>query len=45
MLAETKLDCKVADLVEVFRATRMVFEELGKVCVAIKVGRNTVEVG
>ena len=45
VLAETKLDCKVADLVAVFRATRMVFEELGKVCVAIKVGRNTVEVG
>ena len=45
VLAETKLDCKVADLVAVFRATRMVFEELGKVCVAIKVGRNTVEFG
>ena len=45
VLAETKLDCKVVDLVAVCRATRMVCEGLGKVCVAIKVGRNTVEVG
>ena len=45
VLAETKLDCKVVDLVAVCRVTRMVCEGLGKVCVAIKVGRNTVEVG
>ena len=45
VLAETKLDCKVVDLVTVCRATRMVCEELEKVCVAKKVGRNTVEVG
>ena len=45
MLAETKLDCKVVDLVTVCRATRMVCEELEKVCVAKKVGRKTVEVG
>ena len=45
VLAETKLDCKVLDLATVCRATRMVCEGLEKVCVAIKVGRNTVEVG
>ena len=45
VLAETKLDCKVVDLVAVCRATRMVCEGLEKVCVAIKVGRNTVKVG
>lgn len=45
VLAETKLDCKVVDLVAVCRATRMVCEGLEKICVAIKVGRNTVEVG
>ena len=45
VLAETKLDCKIVDLVTVCRATRMVCEGLEKVCVAIKVGRNTVEVG
>ena len=45
VLAETKLDCKIVDLVTVCRATRMVYEGLEKVCVAIKVGRNTVEVG
>ena len=45
VLAETKLDCKVVDLVTVFRATRMVSEGLEKVSVAIKVGRNTVELG
>ena len=45
VLAETKLDCKVVDLVAVCRAKRMVCEGLEKICVAIKVGRNTVEVG
>ena len=44
VLAETKLDCKDVDLVTVCRATRMVCNELEKVCLAIKVGRNPVEV-
>ena len=45
VLAETKLDFKDVDLVTVCRATRMVCEELEKVCVAKKLGRNTVGVG